>query len=70
MDNGQKAGLNTKNIFQVSLNMGGDMQKLSYHFLKEKTISCIIEVRPNLLICVSQNECKYILIELLKFQET
>mmetsp|Transcript_18411 Transcript_18411/g.17525 ORF Transcript_18411/g.17525 Transcript_18411/m.17525 type:complete len:243 (-) Transcript_18411:160-888(-) len=44
--------------------------KLQYHFLREKTISCLLEVKPNLLLGVSYMDCKYYLVDLLKFTET
>ena len=30
-----------------------DIQRLSYHFLREKTISSMIEIKPNILLCAS-----------------
>jgi hypothetical protein len=47
----------------------GEMQRLSYHFLREKSVSCIVELRPNMLLCVSQNDCKYILLDIIQFLE-
>ncbi|CDW78763.1 UNKNOWN [Stylonychia lemnae] len=47
-----------------------EIQRLQYHFLKDKSISSIVETKPNVLVCVSSKDCKYYKIDFFRFLET
>eukprot|EP00347_Sterkiella_histriomuscorum_P000358 403376169 len=69
-----KIELKTKPIQSKFINgndgTGCEIQRLQYHFLRDKSITSIIETRPNIILCMSQKDCKYYQIDFFRFLET